>query len=180
MDVNNWVCATHESLIPQASCVFWLVFLNLTYTDTPQPLKGIRLPEFAGGRTAEPLAGLFITFLLSDNTQRTLSFSHLQTHQVSRITENRWAVVTEHKGRMESDPWTGYCRERGGGGTGSTNEGADGGVTLRERRGGRKGTQWKNLFISFSGHEPVDSERAQWWALARIHAGYMSSGVKIQ
>lgn len=55
------------------------------------------------------------------------------------------------KRRMESDPWTGYCREREGEretGTGSTNEGADGGVTLSERRGGREGTQRQYLSIS--------------------------------
>lgn len=68
----------------------------------------------------------------------------------SETTNETGEIVTTHKRREESD--LSYCTmvtaERG---IGKTREGADGGVTLREKRGkqGGRGTRWQCQFISF-------------------------------
>lgn len=61
--------------------------------------------------------------------------------------------------------------------TGSADEGADGGVTLRERRSGRHTVAGS---VSFQTTSLWNLSVPSWWVFARVRLGYMISAVKIQ
>lgn len=94
-------------------------------------------------------------------TQRTKQQRRALIHvHSSRTTKETGEIMIAHKKRGESDPsnCTMVTAERG---IGKTREGADGGVTLREKRGRREVRDTVAMPICFlSGHKLVHIEES--------------------